>query len=574
MEFRKLYTPQGEKRREIPWQSYPRPQLQRDSFFCLNGQWEFAVTQEDRFPETYDRKITVPFAPQALLSGIGVHFGEEQRLYYRRYFRLPERFVKSRVLFHMGAADQKTVIRLNGIRIGSHVGGYLPMCFDITHALKEENCLEIRVTDDLRDQSLPYGKQCLKRGGMWYTPVSGIWQTVWLESVPERYIKELKIETKGDRVWIDARDPALFGSISVQTPQGERKERVQEGKVALQIRQPRLWSPEDPYLYRFTLELGEDRVASYFALRDLEIKAFNGIPRLCLNGKPYFFHGLLDQGYWSDGLFTPAEPSCYEEDISAMKALGFNTLRKHIKIEPEQFYYDCDRLGMIVFQDMVNNGPYSFFRDTALPTAGFQKRSDKRLHKDKSLRENFLKSMEDTVEHLKNHPCICYWTIFNEGWGQFESSKAYERLKKLDGSRFIDATSGWFRCGKSDVESLHIYFKPLKLPSTDKPLVLSEFGGYAYAPKEHVFNPNKTYGYAKYTQEKEFREAVEKLYTQQLLPLVKKGLCAAIYTQVSDVEDETNGVLTYDRRLCKLEEAVMRPIAVALQDAVLPCKTK
>jgi hypothetical protein len=277
----------------------------------------------------------------------------------------------------------------------------------------------------------------------------------------------------------------------------------------------------------------------------------------------------LDQGYWPDGLFTPATPECYANDILAMKRLGFNTLRKHIKVEPEEFYYQCDKLGMIVFQDMVNNGDYNFLRDTALPTVGIQTLNDKNMHRDPATRDAFLRGMEATVSQLRNHPCIVYWTIFNEAWGQFDSDNVYHHLKALDDTRWIDSTSGWFRRKETDVDSRHIYFKPIKLKAGDKPLVLSEFGGYSYKPEGHVFNTEQTYGYRKFEDAAVFASAVEKLYYDEVIPAVKAGLCAAIYTQVSDVEDETNGLLSYDRKVEKLNKDRMRPIADALQKAVM-----
>ena len=329
-------------------------------------------------------------------------------------------------------------------------------------------------------------------------------------------------------------------------------------------------SPEDPDLYDFTIVTETDRVESYFALRTIESKTIHGIPRLCLNGKPYFFHGLLDQGYWPDGIFTPAKPECYAKDILEMKRLGFNTLRKHIKVEPEEFYYQCDKLGMVVFQDMVNNGDYNFLRDTAMPTVGIQKLRDTHMHQDENTRKVFLETMEATVKQLKNHPCILYWTIFNEGWGQFGSEAVYEQLKKLDSSRIIDATSGWFRQNKTDVDSRHIYFTPWStLKVSDKPLVLSEFGGYAYPVKEHLFNTGNAYGYKACKSEAHFRESVDKLYREKVIPAAKKGLCVAIITQVSDVEDEINGFLTYDRKVNKADPARMQAIAQELKKAIL-----
>ena len=564
-----LMTREGENLTGTPWTVYPRPQMKRESYLNLNGQWDFAsVAGAAMLPVDYDRTILVPFCPESRLSGIGEHFPEGQPLYYRRKFTLPEGFNRGRVLLHIGAADQVADVFVNGKEAGHHEGGYEAFSFDITDFLKEgENALEVICKDDLNNQSYPYGKQVLpeKRGGMWYTPVSGIWQTVWLESVPETYIKSLKIENRGYGVTISL-EPALEGMVSVE---GLGEFALKDGKVTLQPENPRLWSPEDPHLYNFTVTAGEDRVESYFAIRSLEIKKVGKYPRLCLNGKPYFFHGLLDQGYWPDGIFTPAAEANYVSDILAMKKLGFNTLRKHIKVEPEEFYYQCDKLGMIVFQDMVNNSDYNFIRDTGLPTVGFQTLPDTNLHKDQLHRSRFLMGMIKTVMQLRNHPSICYWTIFNEAWGQFDSDYVFEEFKKLDDTRFVDATSGWFRRKKSDVDSRHVYFRKVKLKGDGvRPLVLSEFGGKTYKAEGHVFNPDKSYGYGGCGSLDALKDAVVKLYMDEVLPSVRAGLCAAIYTQVSDVEDEINGLLTYDRKVEKLQSEDMLPVAKALQEAV------
>ena len=553
-------TPEGERLIESgnrPWQVYPRPQMRRNSYVNLNGTWEFEAA--DYFPLFYSKKIQVPFCPESQLSGIKTHFAEGMGLYYRRIFCLSKDFCQDRVLLHIGAVDQECEIYVNQKKVGSHRGGYEAICVDITDALQAENELVIRCTDNLHDRSYPYGKQVLpeKRGGMWYTPVSGIWQTVWMESVPETYIQKLNIENRGYSVTISV-EPAMDGWVTVPEL-GEF--RLRDGSVTITPQNPRLWTPETPFLYDFTVECGEDCVQSYFAIRSLEIQEVEGYQRLCLNGKPYFFHGLLDQGYWPDGLLTPAAPECYQRDILAMKELGFNTLRKHIKVEPEEFYYQCDRLGMIVFQDMVNNSNYSFLRDTVLPTAGIQKIPDRRLHKKGAARKAFLNGMESTVRQLKNHPSICYWTIFNEGWGQFDSDNVYEVMKSLDDTRFIDTTSGWFRRKKTDVDSRHVYFKPIKLKTKEKPLVLSEFGGFTYKPEGHVFNEDKSYGYGACETLEALQEKIEKLYLEQVIPAYEKGLCAAIYTQVSDVEDEINGIMSYDRKVIKLNARRMVEIA-------------
>ena len=559
-----LYTVQGQHLSDTPWHAYPRPQLKRDSYWNLNGQWEFTATDNGELPEVYDQTICVPFCPESLLSGIHKHFPEGYSLFYRRQLILPEGFQKDRVLLHFGAVDQTAEIYINGQLAGSHIGGYEAFSVDITDFLQDTNELVVRATDDLRSKVLPYGKQTTKRGGMWYTPVSGIWQTVWAESVPDNYIQSLDIQADMGQAVITI-SPALSGKILLDG----KEYPLTNGKAVLRPENPQLWSPEHPHLYDFTVETGDDRVESYFALRILEIKTVGKYPRLCLNGKPYFFHGLLDQGYWSDGLFTPAAPDGFQRDIFAMKALGFNTLRKHIKIEPEQFYYDCDRWGMIVFQDMVNNGDYSFLRDTALPTIGLQKLGDKHMHRDEETRKAFRDGMAATVRQLKNHPCICYWTIFNEGWGQFDSDRMYEALKAMDRSRFIDTTSGWFRQKKSDVESLHIYFGSWnKLKACEKPLVLSEFGGYCYGVKDHLFHSDQAYGYKSCKSLTDFNRDLQKLYREKVLPAAEKGLCAAIYTQVSDVEDEINGLLTYDRKACKADGDELRALAQKLQEAV------
>ena len=559
-----LYTVEGERMDETPWQVYPRPQMQRDSYLNLNGLWEFTACAESKLPQNYDKTISVPFCPESLLSGIKEHFPDGYYLYYRRTLTLPADFCKDRVLLHFGAVDQIAHVYVNGQEAGSHVGGYGAFTVDITQYLREENELVVRCQDDLRSHVLPYGKQTLTRGGMWYTPVSGIWQTVWLESVPRDYMESLDIRADQTQAEITV-TPALTGKVILD---GEEYP-LQDGKAVVKPQDPKLWSPESPHLYRFAVETATDRVESYFALRSLQVKKVGGYPRLCLNGKPYFFHGLLDQGYWPDGIYTPADPQGFQRDILAMKDLGFNTLRKHIKVEPEQFYYDCDRYGMIVFQDMVNNGDYRFLRDTILPTVGLQKLSDVSMHRDAQTRKAFLEGMAETVKQLKNHPCICYWTIFNEGWGQFDSDRVYDKMKALDNSRFIDSTSGWFRQKKSDVESLHIYFGSWKkLKACDKPLVLSEFGGYCYGVKDHIFNPEKAYGYKSCQSMESFRQDLQKLYLEKVLPAAENGLCAAIYTQVSDVEDEINGLLTYDRKVCKADGDSLRDIAQKLQTAV------
>ena len=554
--MQRLYTAAGEALRGVPWQAYPRPQMERAEWLNLNGEWEI---------EANGRKsaIRVPFCPESLLSGFQGKIVYGQPLLYRRRFLVPDTWQGKRVLLHFGAVSRHAEVSVNGHPAVTHENGYLPFSADITDFLTAgENQLTVTAINDLSPR-YPWGKQRKKRGGMWYTPVSGIWQTVWLEPVASQHISTLSIQTGENWAQITAQ------GVSEGTVKLDGQEYpLRNGQCKIVLSQPRLWSPENPFLYRFTVEAGKDQVCSYFALRTLTVEQVGGFKRLCLNGKPYFFHGLLDQGYWSDGLYTPADPEGYERDILAMKALGFNTLRKHIKIEPQRFYYDCDRLGMIVFQDMVNCGPYRYLRDTALPTLGFQKKRDTRLTRDRDTRRHFLAAMEETVSLLSPHPSICLWTIFNEGWGQFQADECCRRLKAWDPSRFVDATSGWFSQKESDVESLHIYFQDLHVGNGNKAQLLSEIGGWCLKYPEHSFNTEKTYGYRKYDTREQFVSDLRALYLNQVLPLISQGLCGTIYTQVSDVEDETNGLMTFDRKIIKLAPQDLLDIAGLLSEAM------
>ena len=548
---------------------HPRPQLRRETWMDLNGKWDFAVQADEKKPEAFDRTILVPYCPESALSGIHNHFPEGSFLFYRRYVRLPEAAVGHRILLHVGAADQALTCYINGVEIGSHTGGYTAFTMDITRAVREENEILLRVRDDLTDTAFPRGKQSLTPGGMWYTPVSGIWQSVWLEWVPETYIQSLDIRADMTEAVLDTGDASLSGTVTVMAPEGNVTLPLTGGRAVFRPETPRLWSPEDPYLYEFEINTGADRVSGYFALRSWDIRNVDGIPRLCVNGKPRFFHGLLDQGYWPDGIHTPPSPDCYRQEILAMKRMGFNTLRKHIKVEPEEFYYQCDKLGMFVFQDMVSNGDYSYLKDTILPTLGFQRKNDRRAHPDKRSRQMFLDNMKAQVLQLKNHPCIAMWTIFNEGWGQFDATAAYHTLKALDDSRFVCSCSGWFRGGESDVFSRHIYFGQWHhLKRTDKPLVLTEFGGICLAVDGRLYNPDKSYGYQSSKDSEDYRKKLLTLYRKHILPAIPKGLCAAIYTQVSDVEEEINGLLTYDRQVTKPDEEDMRCLSEELYAAM------
>ncbi|MBE6769308.1 MAG: glycoside hydrolase family 2 [Ruminococcaceae bacterium] len=552
-----LLTKQGENLGDLPLGEYPRPAFKRDSYFCLNGQWDFACNKNGEIPKSFNEKILVPYCPESLLSGINRVFHKGDFFVYKRTFALPNGFKKDKIFLNFGAVNRAAKVYLNGAFVGEHIGSYLPFSFDVTEHLKEENEIAIVCENNFDDFIYPYGKQCRKRGGMWYTPCSGIWQTVWLESVPKDYIESIDISTENDLVNFSLAG-AQNGVITILTPNGSLEIPFSRGKARLTLKNPVFWSPENPYLYYCTVKSEQDEVKTYFALRTLEIKEIGGIMRTCLNGKPYFFNGLLDQGYFSDGIYTPASYENFEEDILTLKKLGFNMLRKHIKIEPQYFYYLCDKLGIVVFQDMVNNGKYSFFRDTALPTIGLKYFTDTLLHTNKKSRKVFENYMADTVTLLKKHPSICCWTIFNEGWGQFCANDMYLKLKAIDSTRFIDSASGWFKANNNDFDSLHIYFKPVKTKKTDKPVFLSEFGGYSFKITEHSFNDEQTYGYKKIESLEDFQRDFTVLYKEQVIPAIKNGLCATVYTQVSDVEDETNGLLTYDRKILKVDAATVK----------------
>ena len=404
---------------------------------------------------------------------------------------------------------------------------------------------------------------------MWYTPVSGIWQSVWLESLPTDPILSIKVDVTLKNAKITVNSGAETKKLTL-SESGEVYEFTGDS-VTVEPQNIRNWSPEDPYLYYFTVETDTDRIESYFALRTVDVRNIGGINRLCLNGKPYLFSGLLDQGYYPDGIFLPATKEAFAEDILRAKAMGFNMLRKHIKIEPMIFYNLCDRLGMVVFQDMVNNSGYSFILDTALPTVGFRRAGFTLRHKNAAARKIFLDTMDATADLLYNSPSVCLYTIFNEGWGQFMPDAAYRRLKERDPSRPIDATSGWFTARESDVDSRHIYFRsPVIKRPNGRPIFLSEFGGYSLRVDAHLFG-ERNYGYSLYESREDWNDAIYKLYVEGVLPLIKKGLSATVYTQLSDVEDETNGVITYDREVIKADVEKMRLANEAMYEELRRC---
>ena len=531
---------------DIPMNKYPRRSLVRDSYICLNGRW--------------DDGVLVPFPLESVLSGFKGKVPTEYT--YFRNICVDESFIKDKLLLHFEAVDQVAEVYIDDTLVLTHEGGYLPFEADITKCVipGKTHKLTVKVKDEL-DHKYPYGKQRKDRGGMWYTPVTGIFGSVWLESVPENYIEACEITPSLDGITVNIESECRDFKVEIfDEGTSVFKGEFDDTYFKIKLDNPVLWTPDNPHLYDITITTKEDEVKSYFGLRMVSVKEVNGIPRILLNGEPFYFNGVLDQGYFPEGIYVPNNEKVYEEDIKRLKDLGINTIRKHIKIEPECFYEACDRLGMLVFQDMVNNGSYKFIRDTAFPTVGLLKRNDTKNHVKDEVKYIFEQSMEQTLAHLYNFPCIVYYTIFNEGWGQFDSDVLYDIATAMDPSRIYDSTSGWFWQNYSDVDSYHVYFKPFAMKKSNRPVILSEFGGFSYKIAEHSFNLKKTYGYGKANDSKALTDMIVNLYEKEIIPAISDGLCGTIYTQATDVEDETNGFYTYDRKVCKVDAKRIRAV--------------
>ena len=571
-----LTTPWGERLDENRILiEYPRPQMRRDSYLNLNGRWEYAITDSDEPPRCWDGTILVPFSPESALSGVGRTLRPGQTLWYRREVNVPQGFIPrdGRLLLHFGAVDQEAAVYLNGVLLGRHMGGYNAFTLDATDALGPTNTLVVRVHDDTDAGFHSRGKQKTRRGGIWYTPQSGIWQTVWMEAVPRRYIEGLRIVPLFDQSAVE---------VTVRCAQPLQCEATVDGRTVpftsgepARIPMPdfRAWSPEDPFLYDLTVTLGEDRVESYFGMRKVEVRADRGgVKRLFLNGEPYFHSGLLDQGYWPDGLYTAPSDEALIFDIQTAKSMGFNMLRKHIKVEPMRWYYHCDRLGMLVWQDMPSGGGKYRFSTITLPLVTGVHRRDNRYRAfaraSSQGRAEYMDELEELVLQLFNAPSVALWVPFNEGWGQFDSTFVMERLRLLDPTRPVDPASGWHDQGAGDLRSLHVYFKPFRFrrDRRGRALALSEFGGYNLRVDGHCFN-QKDYGYRRLPDAAALWRDFARLYEQEVLPAVPRGLCAAVYTQLSDVEDELNGLMTYDRRVVKLDADDVRELNERLKEA-------
>ena len=554
---------------------YPRPQMRRNSYLNLNGRWEYAITDSDESPPRWDGTILVPFSPESALSGVGRSLQPGQTLWYRREVIVPQGFIPAdgRLLLHFGAVDQEAAVYWNGRLLGRHMGGYNAFTLDATDALGPRNSLVVRVHDDTDASFHSRGKQKTRRGGIWYTPQSGIWQTVWMEAVPRHYIESLRIVPLFDQSAVE---------VMVRCSQPLQCEATVDGRTVpftsgepARIPMPdfRAWSPEDPYLYDLSVTLGEDRVESYFGMRKMEVRADRGgVKRLFLNGEPYFQSGLLDQGYWPDGLYTAPSDEALIYDIQTAKAMGFNLLRKHIKVEPMRWYYHCDRLGMMVWQDMPSGGGKYRFSTITLPLVTGIHRRDNHYRTfaraSSQGRSEYMDELEEMVGQLFNAPSVVLWVPFNEGWGQFDSTFVMERLRALDPTRPVDPASGWHDQGAGELRSLHVYFKPFRFrrDRRGRALALSEFGGYNLRVDGHCFN-QKDYGYRRLPDAAALWRDFSRLYEREVLPAVPRGLCASVYTQLSDVEDELNGLMTYDRRVVKLDADEVRELNERLKEA-------
>ena len=598
--MKQLYTRWGKNLdRDHVLEEYPRPLLMREDYQILNGWWDYAFTIDYKQPQQYEGRILVPFSPETALSGVGRQLKPDEYLWYRRNFDIPgwdREKGQNRILLHFGAVDQSCEVRINGHKVKRHTGGYLPFEVDISRYAQESANELIVAVKDLSDTSYhSKGKQKLNAGGMFYTAQSGIWQTVWLEAVPETYIKEIKtvpdIEKKIIRIKVSSsystdkknvdklsrnlpieikiRKPGLYPDPVVKPSQISTEDMLETAVLAVSdkwieipIESISLWNCETPYLYYFEVKLGDDRAISYFAMRkfSLETKVHEEFPRICLNGEVQFQNGVLDQGYWPESLYTPPSDAAMIFDIQEMKKTGFNMVRKHLKIEPQRWYYHCDRLGIVVWQDMVNGGSYYkhwfvTYGATLLSWLRIPMRDvyPRLLSREaKAGRLEFIREMKETIRLLGNHPSIAAWVIFNEGWGQFQTEDMTRIVRRLDPNRLIDQASGWFDQGGGDFSSLHNYFFKLFIrPERERASVLSEFGGYSYREPGHCAK-EKLYGYGICKNKKD----LEKRFLERwsgVRNLIPQGLSASIYTQWTDVEEEVNGVFTYDRGVRKIE---------------------
>jgi beta-galactosidase/beta-glucuronidase len=552
------WTSQVNPDRPLP--EYPRPQLARPDWINLNGLWDYAIRPlEEPAPPRYDGQILVPFPVESALSGVKQPLTPQQRLWYRRTFTAPgtaPNLKGKRLLLHFGAVDWRTEVWVNGKFAGKHEGGYDPFTFDITTALKGTGPEEIvvGVWDPSDSGPQPRGKQVLNPNGIWYTAVSGIWQTVWLEPVPERYVSELTMtpDLDGRKLLLTVHSTSAGSFTAVASLAGKQVGRV-SGKLnqpaAVSLSDLRPWSPDAPALYDLDISLASgDRVTSYFGMRKIEVrKDAAGFNRLFLNNQPIFAIGPLDQGWWPDGLYTAPTDEALRFDIETLRKLGFNMCRKHVKVEPARYYYWCDKLGFMVWQDMPSAMPkgHPSVRRNAAADVEFTTAED----------VIFRRELEALVQNLRNATSVIAWVPFNEGWGQHDTNGILRWVKSLDGSRLVNAPSGWEDRGYGDMKDMHEYPGPAMYPAIpDRASVLGEFGGLGLPVEGHLWWDKRNWGYRTFVDRDELQAGYEALM-EKLEPLVKQGLAAAIYTQTTDVEGEINGLMTYDRKVIKYDVA-------------------
>jgi len=563
---------------------YPRPQMVRKDWQNLNGLWDYAITIKDApQPASWDSQILVPFPIESALSGVMKRVYETNRLWYRRTFTIPRGWKGKNVLLNFGAVDWETTVYVNGKQVGSHRGGYDGFSFDITKALKDSGEQEILVAvwDPTDAGPQPRGKQVRKPEGIWYTPTSGIWQTVWLEPVAQAHISGLKIipDVDGNTVAIEIDTVAadLYGNseaateVEVQVFDGKRevakanvaatlvgKQMAVRSRAKLALTKPKLWTPDSPNLYDLKISLRNgrkkiDQVESYFGMRKISLaKDEQGRLRTCLNNQPYFQLGPLDQGFWPDGLYTAPTDEALRYDIEMTKKLGFNMARKHVKVEPDRWYYWCDKLGLLVWQDMPSGDKSAKWKGPS----GFDGEEMQRTPESIEIYERELRAL---IEGRYNHPCIVTWVPFNEGWGQFDTVRILNLTKQLDPTRLVDGASGGNHFPAGDILDHHQYPGPgVPPPVTDRAMVLGEFGGLGLPVKGHTWQDEKNWGYRSFTNAAALTTAYVGLVEQLPALVGSNGLSAAIYTQTTDVEIEINGLMTYDRAVVKMNQAAVK----------------